>query len=502
VGIYPHAGHKGGEHVVEMLIDGRWTSSSDGGLEEVTDPATGEVIDRVPRATAEDAERALEAALRAKHDMARLPAHERAAILFRAADSMEAEQEDLSRLLARENGKPLEQTRAEVGAAIRIFRGFAEEAKRIFGRVVPMDAVPGNEAHLALAVRQPLGVVAAIIPFNYPVELYAHKAAAALAAGNAVIAKPPLECPLTLLRIAGLLEKAGLPPGAHQMVPGDGVPVGEFFAKAPGVDLITVTGSVGTGRAVSAAAAQTLKQVHLELGGNDALIALDDADIERAAEAVVLGRLARGNGQICCAVKRVLVHESAHDAMADALTEKAKALKVGHQLEEGTDVGPLISTSAAERVERFIAEAADAGATVRAGGGRRDAFVEPTVLTDVPQSVPLFKDEVFGPVAPLVSFGDLDEAVEIANDTPYGLQAAVFTKDISRAFDVAYRLEVGGVIVNWSSAVRVENLPFGGTKLTGHGRESLHDTLELMTRQKSILIHEALPGYYRMPGGE
>jgi acyl-CoA reductase-like NAD-dependent aldehyde dehydrogenase len=293
-----------------MLIDGDWTESSDHSWIEVCDSGTGEVIDRVPSATLADAERALEAAQRGKELMARMPAHERAAILIRAATAMEAERDSLAHLLARENGKPIAQTRGEVDAAIRIFRGFGEEAKRIFGRVLPMDAVPGMESHLALAVRQPLGVVAAIAPFNYPVELYAHKGAAALAAGNAVIAKPPSACPLTLLEIARILEEAGLPSGAHQMITGRGATIGEFLASAPGIDLITVTGSVTTGRRISELAAATLKPVHLELGGNDALIVLDDADPERAAEAVVLGRLARGNGQICCAVKRVLVSKS------------------------------------------------------------------------------------------------------------------------------------------------------------------------------------------------
>lgn len=479
-----------------MLIDGNWTEASDGSWTDVCDPGTGEVIDRVPTATRADAEQALDAAQRAKDRMAQMPAHERANILLRTAAAMEADREALARLLARENGKPITQTREEVGAAIRIFRGFGEEAKRIFGRVLPMDAVPGMESHLAFAVRQPLGVVAAIAPFNYPVELYAHKGAAALAAGNAVIAKPPSACPLTLLTIAGMLEDAGLPPGAHQMITGRGAEIGEFLATAPGIDLVTVTGSVETGRRISELAAATLKQVHLELGGNDALIVLDDADPERAAEAVVLGRLARGNGQICCAVKRVLVSESLYEPMTKILTEKSRALKTGSQLDEATDVGPLIDEAAAEKVDAFIQEAVGSGARLCSGGTRRGAFVEPTVLSGVSAAEPLYRDEVFGPVIPLFPFETIDQAVTAANDTPFGLQAAVFTNDISRAFDIAWRLQVGGVIVNWSSAVRVENLPFGGVKFTGHGRESLHDTLDLMTRQKSVLVYDALAGHY------
>ncbi len=482
---------------MKMLIDGRWVDASDGRFREVRNPGTGEVIDTVPEATLEDAERALQAAQRGKEAMARMPAHKRAAILARIADAMEARKEALSELLARENGKPIRQTREEIGAAIRIFRGFAEEGKRIFGRVIPMDAVPGQERHFAVVIRQPLGVVAAIVPFNYPVELYAHKAAPALVAGNAVIAKPPSDCPLTLLTIAGLMEEAGLPPGAHQMITGPGSRIGEFLAQSPGIQMVTVTGSTQVGIRISQLAAQHLKRVHLELGGNDATIVCADADLEKAADAVVLGRLARGNGQICCAVKRIFVDAQVYHDFAEILARKARALKVGDALEEDTDVGPLINEEAAKKVEGAIRAALEAGATLKAGGQRRGAFVEPTVLADVPPALGAFREEVFGPVAPLVPFHTVDEAIRMANDTPYGLQAAVFTRDIARAFDIAHRLEAGGVIVNWSSALRVETLPFGGIKMSGHGREGIHDTLEEMTEQKIILLHDVLTTFDR-----
>ena len=477
---------------MKMLINSQWVESSDGNSVEICNPGTGELIHTVPVATLQDAKAALQAAQVGAEAMRTLPAHKRWAILFRIAEAMEDNKPALSELLARENGKPIQQTREEIGAAIRIFRGFAEEAKRIFGRVVPMDAVPGQERHFAVTIRQPLGVVAAIVPFNYPVELYAHKAAPALAAGNAVIAKPPSDCPLTLLKLAALMEEAGLPRAAHQMVTGPGALIGDFLARSPGIQMVTVTGSTEVGINISQLAAQHLKRVHLELGGNDPTIVCADADVDKAAEAVVLGRLARGNGQICCAVKRIFVDALVYDRFAEILTQKAKALKVGDQLAEDTDVGPLINEAAAKKVEAAINDAIEAGATLRAGGHRRNAFIEPTVLTDVPPRVELFCQETFGPVAPLVAFEKIDEAIRMANDTPYGLQAAVFTRDISRAFDIAYRLEAGGVIVNWSSAIRVESLPFGGIKMSGHGREGLHDTLDEMTEQKIILFHDAL----------
>jgi lactaldehyde dehydrogenase len=478
---------------MKMLIDSQWVEASDGAWMEIRNPGTGEVLDRVPRATLQDAERAVAAAQQGKQAMRLMTALARYEALIRIANAIEANLPELGKLLAQENGKPILQTRAEVGVTASIFRGFAEESKRIFGRVMPVDAVRGNERHFAITIRQPLGVVAAIVPFNYPVELWGHKAASALAAGNAVISKPPSACPLALLKIAALIEEAGLPRAAHQMITGPGAMIGDLLARSPGVQLVTVTGSTAVGVRISQLAAENLKKVHMELGGNDALIILADADLEKAAEAVVLGRLARGNGQICCAVKRIFVASSIYEQFSDLLTAKAKALKVGDQLKEDTDVGPLINEDAAKAVEAVVNDAIQAGATLRAGGHRRGAFMEPTVLTNVPVEVELFKEETFGPVAPLVRFDSVDDAVRMANDSPYGLQSAVFTRDINQALDIAYRLEAGGVIVNWSSALRVETLPFGGVKLSGHGREGVHDTLAEMTDQKTIVVHNAFP---------
>ncbi|WP_249024585.1 aldehyde dehydrogenase family protein [Couchioplanes caeruleus] len=397
----------------------------------------------------------------------------------------------LARLLASENGKPITQTRGELDAAIRIFRGYGEEAKRLFGRQIPLDAVPGLERHFAVTVREPLGVVAAIVPFNYPIELYAHKAAAALAAGNAVIVKPPEKCPLTLLEVAGIVAAAGAPPAAHQVLIG-GPEVAKALASSEDVQLISLTGSTTAGRDIAMLAARTLKKVHLELGGNDAMIVCADADIAMAVDAVVLGRLARGNGQICCAVKRIFIVDEVYDAFAASLVERADRLVVGDPLDERTEVGPLITESAARAVEAAITRAVDDGAILAAGGQRDGAFLYPTVLTDVRPDEPAIAQEIFGPVAPLVRVADHEEAMRHANTSDFGLQAAVFTRDIGRAFSLARRLEAGGVIVNGSTALRSENLPFGGVKQTGGTREGLHDTLLDLTRQKTIIVMEAL----------
>ncbi len=483
--------------MMKMLIADHWVESSDKAWMTIRNPGTGEEIDRVPKATIQDMQTVVAAAQQGKQEMKRLTAFQRYEILMAIAQGIEARVPELGRLLSQENGKPINQTRAEVAVTASIFRGFAEEAKRLFGRVMPLDAVRGNERHFAMTIRQPLGVVAAIVPFNYPVELWGHKAASALAAGNALISKPPSACPLTLLKIAELMCSCGLPPNAHQMVTGPGAVIGDFLARSPGIQLVTITGSTEVGIRIAQLAGENLKKVHMELGGNDAMIILADADLEKAADSVVLGRLARGNGQICCAVKRIFVEASIFEQFTDLLVTKAKSLKVGNQLEEDTDVGPLISEEAAIEVEKFVDGAIEAGARLQTGGKRNKAFFEPTVLTDISVDMKMFKEEVFGPVAPLVPFTSLEDAIRMANDSPYGLQSAVFTRDINKALDVAYKLEAGGVIINWSSALRVETLPFGGIKMSGHGREGVHDTLEEMTDQKTIIVHNAF-----LPAGE
>ncbi|MDH2429956.1 aldehyde dehydrogenase family protein [Sphaerisporangium sp. TRM90804] len=456
----------------------------------VRNPGTGERIGEVEAMDASRVASVIEAAREGQRAMAAMPAHQRAELLLRVAGLIEAESGELAVLLARENGKPLTQTRGEVEAAIRIFRGYAGEATRLFGRQIPLDAVPGLERHLAVTMREPLGVVAALVPFNYPVELYAHKAAAALAAGNAVVVQPPARCPLSLVRVAELVERAGAPRHAHQLALG-GVEVSTALAESRGIAAVSLTGSTAAGRAIARLGAESLKKVFLELGGNDALIVCDDADVEAAAQAVVLGRLARGNGQICCAVKRVYVQDGVYDAFVESLVGQTAKLSVGDQLLESTDVGPLIAEEAAERVEAAVGRLVADGATLAAGGARRGAFVDPVVLVDVPSASEAFAEEIFGPVAPVARFADPLDAVRMANESPYGLHAAVFTRDVSRAFTLARLLDVGGVIVNGSTALRAENLPFGGTKDTGGHREGLHETVLDFTRQKTVVVMEA-----------
>jgi acyl-CoA reductase-like NAD-dependent aldehyde dehydrogenase len=474
---------------MDMLIDGGWTSASDSQVDPVFNPATNEQIDTVPRATSADVDRAVAAAQRGRAAMAAMPAWRRYEILEAVARRIEERQAELGKLLCRENGKRIGETTGEVGVAARIFRGYAEEAKRIFGRSAPLNSIPGREKSLAITMREPIGVIAAIVPFNYPVELWSHKVAGGLAAGNAVITKTPEDCPLAVIEVSRYLEEAGLPSGAHQLLTG-GRDVGEALVKAEGVQMIAMTGSTAAGRRILEVAARTLKKVHLELGGNDATIVCGDADVDATAAALIAGRFTSGNGQICCAVKRVLVERPVYQKLLEAVAARTVTLKIGDPMDLETDVGPLINRRGAERVEAQVRQAVADGATVVAGGKRRDNFFQPTILTGVTPGTPAFGEETFGPVLPLIPYDRFEDALALANDSPFGLQAAIFTLDLRKVMRAYETLDVGTVVVNHTTAVRVETLPFGGNKGSGNGREGIHDTLHEMSKEKTLLLHE------------
>jgi acyl-CoA reductase-like NAD-dependent aldehyde dehydrogenase len=482
-----------------MLIDGSWSDSESGKRDEIRNPATGKLLATVPAGTAADAKRAIAAAAHGSRRIAATPAHERCAILMRLAQAIEDRQQELGDLLTAENGKTRREIGGEIKAAIRIVRGYAEEAKRVFGKLTPLDSIPGLERSVAVTARQPRGVIAAIVPFNYPVELWTHKLAGALASGNAVITKPPEQCPLTVIRVSELLEQTGLPRGAHQLLTGDGDVVGAALVQSSGVHMICMTGSTAAGRAILRDAAPTLKKVHLELGGNDATIVCADADPARVAESLVAGRFTSGNGQICCAVKRVLVDESLYPALVDAVISRARGLKIGDPADAATDVGPLVTEQAATVVEEQIAAAVREGATIALGGRRNGSFIEPTVLTGVKPDHRAFNEEIFGPVLPIVPFADFEEALALANQSVYGLQAAVFTHDLGRIMRAFQALDVGTLVVNRSTAIRVENLPFGGMRASGNGREGIHETLLEMTEEKTMILADVFAAP-RLPG--
>ena len=482
---------------MDMLIDGAWRGAANAERMAITNPSSGEALGDVPAATTQDVDAAVAAANRAKSVMAATPAHERARILEEVSRRITANRTQLVKLLNAENGKTFREIDGwEIDAAARIVKGYAEEAKRLFGHAMPLNGIPGLENSLAMTLYQPLGVVAAIIPFNYPVELWSHKIAGGLAAGNAVITKAPEECPLAMLEIARYYEEAGLPRGAHQILTGYGEVVGARLAETDGVDMISMTGSTEVGRLISVAAARTLKKVHLELGGSDAVIICGDVDPLVAAEALVAGRFTSGNGQICCAVKRVFADRRIHQQLVEHVLRLTRALRVGDHTRADTDVGPLISARAADRVEAQISMAVAQGAKLLTGGERAGQHIHPAVFVDVAPSNVLLREEVFGPVLPIVAFDQIDDAIAMANDNEFGLQASIFTNDFKAIMNAALKLEVGTVIVNHQSAMRVECLPFGGRKLSGNGvREGFSETLKDMSETKTIVFKDAFNAY-------
>ena len=478
---------------MKMLIGGKHCDAADGRTYEVKNPATGAVIETVPQAGPEDVHRAIAVALRGKHIMAQLPAHRRSEILRKASGLISERSEELTRLLTSENGKPVRQCRFEIGVTARLFADFAEEAKRIRGHYLPMDTVPGLEEMVAYTVRHPVGVVVGIIPFNYPAELFAHKIPGALAAGSSVIVKLPEHCPLTVLRLGEILLEAGLPPEGMQMLTGYPQHMGDELLTHPDIRMVSFTGSAATAKLIACKTANTLKRLAFELGGTDAMIVLEDADLDAAAEAVVHGRLTNGAGQICCAAKRILVQESVYEPFLAKLMDRVSKIRMGDPMSEETELGPLITPEAARKADAQVQKSLEMGAKCLTGGAIVDgSFYRPTVLVNVSPDMPVMADEVFGPVAPVYPFRDAENAVRIANDSPYGLQSSVFSENLSNALSVAHQLEVGGVVINGSGAFRPGNIPFGGFKQSGIGRESIVETVQDMTEETTIVINRAL----------
>jgi acyl-CoA reductase-like NAD-dependent aldehyde dehydrogenase len=478
---------------LKMLIDGQRVDAASGSTFAVRNPATGEIIDTVPQAGPEDVHAAIEAALRGKTAMAALAAHQRSDILRRASDLISARAEELGQLLTSENGKTIRQCRFEIGVTARLFADFAEEAKRIGGHYIPMDTVPGLEHMIAYTVRHPMGIVVGIIPFNYPAELFAHKIPGALAAGSSVIVKLPEQCPLTVLTLGEILLEAGLPTAGMQMLTGFPQHLGDELLTHPEIRMISFTGSASAARLIACKAANTLKRLAFELGGTDAMIVLEDANLESAADAVVHGRLTNGAGQICCAAKRILVHESVYNRFLDLLVERVDKIRMGDPLLEETELGPLINPEAVAKAHAQVRRSVEMGARCLTGGETTgSSYYRPTVMVDVTPDMPVMCDEVFGPVAPIYAFDNAESAVRIANDSPYGLQASVFSESINNALRVAHKLEVGGVVINGSGAFRPGNVPFGGFKQSGIGRESIVETVLDMTQETTIVINQAL----------
>jgi len=475
-----------------MFVDGEWIEAAGGGTFAVSDPATGEVVGHVADGGPAEAARAVQAAHRAFRDWAAMPARERAPILHRIQSLMETHREDLARLVTRENGKPLDEARREVAFALGYFGWFAEEARRAYGNLVPS---PARDKRLWV-LRQPLGVVAAVTPWNFPATMVTRKIAPALAAGCTVVLKPASATPLTALHLAGLTAEAGLPKGVFNVVTGSrSGPIGATLVEHPLVAKLAFTGSTDVGKALTAAAARTLKRVSLELGGNAPFVVFDDADLDAAVEGAVAMKFLRVGGQSCICANRIFVQASIADRFVPRFVEGVRALKVGPGTEPGVVVGPLINDETREKVDELVRDAVSAGARVATGGRAlregplaRGYFYEPTVLLDARDQMRVCREEIFGPVAPVLTFHKESELIERANATRFGLAAYLYTRDLGRATRVAEALEYGLVGVN-DAAGYTHEIPFGGFKESGLGREGGHEGIEEYTEVKSVVVN-------------
>jgi len=477
---------------MQMIINGKPAAASDGAVLEVINPANGQVVDTVPAATESDVNVAVAAAQAGQKVWAKVPVSEKAEIMMKFLTLVERDKEELAWTLSRETGKPITEARAEIGNIPISFKAFSERAKHLYGEVIHGEQEPGQQNHILLTTREPIGVVAAVIPFNFPCDLFDQKVAPALLAGNAVIVKPSTDNPLTLCKLTALLVEAGVSDGAIEIVTGRGATTGNWLCAHPGVTAITLTGSTEVGIETYRNAADHLTHVALELGGNDAFILCDDGDVDLAVEELVWGRM-YNCGQVCCASKRFLIQNGVKEEFTRKAVERIKKIKVGDPADESTQLACLISEAAAKKVEAQVNKTCEQGGKIALGGKRDGAFYAPTVITDVPKTADVAKDmEIFGPVVPIIGFDTVDEAVEIANASKFGLCGCVFTRDMKKAADVAGRLECGGAIINGASFFRSFEMPFGGYKYSGVGTEGVLTTFDEVTRTKTIVLKNIL----------
>ncbi|WP_292320790.1 aldehyde dehydrogenase family protein [Caldisphaera sp.] len=453
------------------------------------------IIDEVSFADRETTKRAIDVALEGFHKISSIPLKDRAKIIKKASILIEERKEILSRLLSLESGKPLKDSRVEMLRAIQLFSIAAEEARFIlegkYHRVDSYEYPPGNEYRMVIETREPIGVVAAILPFNFPANSFAHKVAPNIMAGNSVIVKPSPYTPLTALELGKILYESGLPFESLSVLPGD-VDVGDELVTNKKVSGITFTGSTNTGISIASKAVQSAKKLMIEMGGSDPIIVLDDANLDAAINVSIKARYEYA-GQNCNAGKRILVHEKIYEKFVSQFIEKARKLIVGDPLEESSDLGPLISKEALEKMDNYVEDALNNGGIIKLGGNRlnlKGYFYSPTVISEANTNMKLSKEEVFGPIAPIFKFSDDNEALEIANSSPFGLQASIFTNDLKRGLRLAKELKVGGVMINDSPRLRWDALPFGGVKLSGIGaREGVRSTIEGLTEIKLISIN-------------
>ena len=453
---------------------------------EVRNPFDNAVFETVPRADAEDLEKGLAYAERGAKVMAKLSSYERWKILRKAADMIAARNEELGKLISQEEGKIIAEGRGEANRAVETMMGSAEEAKRLQGETVPLDADPTGGKKFGFTLRVPCGVVAAIAPFNFPLNLVAHKVGPALAAGNSVIVKPASDTPLSALKLTEILLEAGLPPEGIQCITGSGGEIGDALVADRRVRKVTFTGSREIGERICQRAG--IKKVTMELGSNSPVIIMPDADLEKVA--TVLAMTGYGNaGQTCISTQRVLAAKKVYGDLLSVMKPKVEALTTGNPLDEKSKVGPMVKESEAVRVDEWINEAVASGARLVAGGGRRGAIYMPAVVADVKPNMRISRDELFGPAVGVTPFNDIDEAISLANDSVYGLAAGIFTENVEWAMKFAREAEAGNLHVNWGSQWRVDLMPYGGLKDSGFGKEGPKYAVKEMSELKMVVFH-------------
>ena len=469
---------------MKMFLAGEWVDRPR--MQEVGNPYDGAVIDSVPKAGRDDVERALAFAERGAAVMARMTAHERWRVLTRAAALMAERVDELGTLISSEEGKILAEGKGEVRRAVETLTASAEEAKRVHGETVPLDADPSGAGKLAFTLRVPCGVVVAIGPFNFPLNLLCHKVGPAIAGGNSVIIKPASDTPLSGLKLTEILIEAGLPPEGVQCLTGSGGEIGDALVSDGRVRKITFTGSREVGENICRVAG--IKKVTMELGSNCPLIVMPDADLEKVAAAVAATGYAN-SGQVCISTQRVLADSKVYSDFLGVLAPKVEALATGSQLEAATQVGPMIKEAEAVRVEQWVNEAVGEGARLVAGGSRNGAVYAPTVVADVSSGMRISRDELFGPAVAVTPFESIDEAIALANDTVFGLSAGIFTENIGWAMRFAREVESGNLHVNWGPQWRADVMPYGGLKESGFGKEGPRYAVEEMTELKTVVFH-------------
>ena len=472
---------------MQMLIAGTWRGAADGRTEEVRSPFDGRVIDTVPVATVQDAQAALDRAEIGAHLQRSTPAHVRVDILLRAAALADERAEDIAQTISAETGKPITEARGEASRSGNIIRLAAYEGSQLYGSTLPLDANAGTGLDkIGFTLRQPVGIVVAITPFNYPALLVLHKIAPALAAGNAVVLKPARATPLTALKLAQCFVDAGLPPEVLSVLTGPGSTLGDVLVSDPRVRKVSFTGSTATGTRISSIAG--VKKLSLELGASCPVIILPDADIELAASAVAAGGFINA-GQVCISVQRVIVDRRVEADFLDALVPKVEAIAIGNPREAETRLGSLISEEEATRVYSSINEARHSGAKVLTGGDRQGAVVTPAVVAGVDPRSPLSRNELFGPAVAVTSASDLDSAIALANDNDYGLGAGIFTSDIAGSIQAMRQIDAGNIHINWTPLWRADLMPYGGLKGSGVGKEGVRSAVQEMTEEKTVILH-------------